>query len=379
MPNASPFGQPKSTSIGWSCSTRSRSRSSPASSSARCRRSEGRSALHPRFATAGGRRRIDRAYASALIVIQVAASFMLLIGAGLTLRTVVNLQRVDPGFKIDNLLTMRIDLNFSKYKGDQVVAFWETARRSASSGAGRHGSCRRRHVPAERPGALFRPAPNRGSRSAAERTTAASGLPARDARLLHHDRATTPVGPDIHALGSRARPDHPVVIINKTMARHYWPSEDPVGKRINGGGPTWFTIVGVVADTLQRLNEPAHDEVYRPMLQSGQLSTTWLVRTTIDPHTMERQVRDAVRAVDPEQPVDHFRTMAEVRSAWMESPKLTAMPAGPIRPARPCHYSRGHRRRRRVLGQSTDTGVRDPHGARRAARERAQHGTAGRA
>ena len=50
---------------------------------------------------------------------------MLLIGAGLTLRTLINLQRVDPGFKTDNLLTMRIDLNFSKYKGAQIPAFWE--------------------------------------------------------------------------------------------------------------------------------------------------------------------------------------------------------------------------------------------------------------
>ena len=126
----------------------------------------------------------------------------------------------------------------------------------------------------------------------------------------------------------RGQTDHPVVIINKTMARHYWPDQDPIGKRINGGGPTWFTIVGVVSDTLQQLNEPPHDEVYRPMLQGGQLSSTWLLRTEIDSKTMERQVRDAVHAVDPDQPVDHFRTMAEVRSAFLESPRLTAVLLG---------------------------------------------------
>ena len=108
------------------------------------------------------------------------------------------------------------------------------------------------------------------------------------------------------------------------MARHYWPDQDPVGKRIKGNDSNWFTIVGVVADTLQRLNEPVHDELYRPMLQTSQLSTTWLLRTDVDPKSMERQLRDAVHAVDPEQPVDHFRTVAEVRSAFLESPRLTA-------------------------------------------------------
>ena len=74
----------------------------------------------------GGRTTQNRqSVRNALIVLQVAASFMLLIGAGLTLRTVINLQRVDPGFKTDNLLTMRIDLNYSKYKNEQIPAFWE--------------------------------------------------------------------------------------------------------------------------------------------------------------------------------------------------------------------------------------------------------------
>jgi ABC-type lipoprotein release transport system permease subunit len=60
------------------------------------------------------------------------------------------------------------------------------------------------------------------------------------------------------------------------------------------------------------------------MLQTSQLSTTWLLRTDVDPKSMERQLRDAVHAVDPEQPVDHFRTVAEVRSASLEPPRLTA-------------------------------------------------------
>ena len=97
--------------------TRSSSRSRPGSSSARSRRLNG-SAVDRAVAP---RRRPDdqsgaRRLRNALIVVQVAASFMLLIGAGLTIRSLIKLQQVDPGFTTDNILTMRIDLNFTKYR-----------------------------------------------------------------------------------------------------------------------------------------------------------------------------------------------------------------------------------------------------------------------
>ena len=110
------------------------------------------------------------------------------------------------------------------------------------------------------------------------------------------------------------------------MARHYWPerrSRSASGSR-GDGGRSWATIVGVVADTRQQLNEPAHDEVYVPMLQSALLSTTgWCERTSIR-RSCSAQVRNAVHAIDPDQPVDNFRTLAEVRSASLASPRLTA-------------------------------------------------------
>jgi putative ABC transport system permease protein len=264
---------------------------------------------------------------SALIVVQVAASFMLLIGAGLTLRTVINLQHVDPGFKTDNLLTMRIDLNFSKYKGEQIAAFWERIEDKLRALPGITGVAAGGTFPLNDRGPFSGPLQIEG-----RELPASAPRPQVDFHLASPDYFATIGQPLLSgrafSRSDRASNGRPVVIINKTMARHYWHDEDPIGKRISGGGEIWFTIVGVVADTLQRLDEPAHDEVYRPMLQVGQLSTTWLVRTAIDPQTMERQVRNAVHAIDPDQPVDHFRTMAEVRSAWMESPKLTAVLLG---------------------------------------------------
>jgi predicted permease len=116
----------------------------------------------------------------------------------------------------------------------------------------------------------------------------------------------------------------PVVIINRTFARHFWPNEDPVGRRISGDGTNWFEIVGVVADTLARLDQPPQNAVYSPLLQGRQLSTNWLVRTDVDPRAMERQIRAALRAIDPDQPVDHFRTVADVRAASLQPPTLIA-------------------------------------------------------
>jgi predicted permease len=121
------------------------------------------------------------------------------------------------------------------------------------------------------------------------------------------------------------RQSAPVVIVNRSMARRYWGNTDPIGQEISGdNGRTWSTIVGIVADTRQQLREPVHDEVYVPMLQTGFLSTNWLVRSNVDPVIMQREVRNAVHSIDPDQPVDNFRTLAEVRSESLASPKLTA-------------------------------------------------------
>ncbi len=115
------------------------------------------------------------------------------------------------------------------------------------------------------------------------------------------------------------------VMVNQSLAKHYWPGRDPIGQLVSGdGGRRWSAIVGVVADARQQLREPARDELHIPLFQSGQLSTNWLVRHNLDPAVMERQIRDAVRAVDPDQPVDNFRMLADVRSASLASPALTA-------------------------------------------------------
>jgi predicted permease len=263
---------------------------------------------------------------SALIVVQVAASFMLLIGAGLTIRSLLKLQQVDPGIDTENILTMRIDLNFTKYPSEPSAlraSLWERVEKEIRNQPGITGVGGAATFPLNERG----PFPD-------DVTIAGRELPSDVARPTVDVRVATPdyfatVGQPVVSGRPFRSTDRVgqdlVVIINQTMARHYWPGENPLGARISGdNGRSWQTVVGVVADTRQQLNENPRDEVYVPMFQTTQLSTMWLVRSQVDPETMSRQIRAAVRAIDPEQPVDNFRTLAAVRSASIAPRKLTA-------------------------------------------------------
>jgi putative ABC transport system permease protein len=113
----------------------------------------------------------------------------------------------------------------------------------------------------------------------------------------------------------------PVAIVNETMAREYWPNGDAVGRRFTLGVPDdeepWFTIVGVVADVRQMgIDVPVKSEIYLPYGQIAQYDfyapRDLVLRTTGDPMSVTGAVREAVRAVDPDQPISNVATMEEV-------------------------------------------------------------------
>jgi hypothetical protein len=113
----------------------------------------------------------------------------------------------------------------------------------------------------------------------------------------------------------------PVAIVNETMARQYWPGENALGRRFKLGGPEdtdvpWVQIVGIVADIRQMgLDEPVKAEMYFPY-QQGQsiwyIPRDLVIRTTGDTSGLIGSVRQAIREVDPDQPVSNVATMAEV-------------------------------------------------------------------
>jgi putative ABC transport system permease protein len=259
-----------------------------------------------------------------LIVAQVAVSFMLLVGAGLTIRTLVALQQVDPGFRTDDILTMRVDLNFTKYDDPlaERAVFWEQleGRLQAIPGVvsvGGAGTFPLSEMP---------PFTNRILIEGRE-PPADSDRPNVDVRLVTPDYFDTLDQPLLagraFTAADRAGAED-VVIISRAMAEHHWPEQDPIGQRIMGNGKTWSRVVGVVGDARQQLHQTPGDELYVPMFQAGQLATNWLLRTERDPAALADDIRAAIRKLDPDQPVDQFRTLADVRLSSLDSPRLTA-------------------------------------------------------
>ena len=315
-----------------------------------------------------------------LIVGQVSASFMLLIAAGLTLRSLMAVQNLDPGFRMENLLTLRADMSFDRIP--LTMPFPEQRRRRSAYWTDFEERLKAMPgVISVGGGGTFplnenNPFPNGFER---EFHPVASDAPAAIAfRLATADYFATLGQPLVAGRSFTASDsvDAPRVgIINQSAARRFWGDENPIGSRIRGRpnlpGPPgpWTTIVGVVADVRQRLNREPLDEVYVPVRQIPQFGTTWVVhsRLTTDDATRRDQGRGA---------------RARSRAAGLELPHAGGGPfvgagaaAGRRRAHRPVrapgarHHGRGYRRRDRVLGEPAYAGVRNPHGARRETRQ----------
>jgi putative ABC transport system permease protein len=258
----------------------------------------------------------------ALIVAQVAASFMLLIGAGLTIRSLMKLTGVDPGFSTDHVLAMQLDMNFSKYTTDaQRAAFLDrVAMRlqqvpgvTAAGAVGALPFMQRTGIPGSfrlaEPPANTEPVQRATIRLASEDYFRAIGVSLREGRSfartddLDHDN---------------------VVIVNEALARRYWPTGAAVGQRLGDLNTEWFTIVGVVANFRQQLSVQPVDEIYVPMRQMPYVSTDWVLRATTSLDVLAPMVRDAIYDLDPDQPVHRLQPLTEIRSASLAPPRLTA-------------------------------------------------------
>jgi predicted permease len=267
-----------------------------------------------------------------LLVSQLALSFVLVIAAGLMVRTMIKLGQVNAGFRSDNVLTMGLDLNWERYT--------DAKRRSdpVKVGAFYHAVMDRlRARPEVSSAAVGWTFPLnstwRGDGSfAIEGRPAAPGQaqPRCEFRGVDHDYfRTLRIGLVTGRTFDEAddRIDAPaVVVLGQTSARRYWPGEDPVGRRVSlDGGETWATVVGVVGDVRQYgLDQDPGLEMYLPFGGNPGFGFTLLVRTLGDPLKLEQEVRSAVRQADPQTPVSNVRTLERVRSESVASPRLTA-------------------------------------------------------
>ncbi|MFY9608134.1 MAG: ABC transporter permease [Blastocatellia bacterium] len=259
-----------------------------------------------RSATAGASRGRMR---GALVVSEVALALLVLVGAGLLVKSFVRLRAVDPGFQPDNLLTMRLFLTDAKYATNEPrLSFLKelTARLEALTGVQGVG--------------ISDDLPIEGTDSSAD-LIVEGREPAPGERLMTGVHVVNPRY--FEAMGiallkgrvftERDTAEAPtVLVVNETMSRRLWPGEDAVGKRVKLGDPNgeWAQIVGVVRDVKHNglSAEPAMD-AYGSHLQVPWPWMTIALRSNLDPTSLEAAVRREVQAIDPNKAVADVKTM----------------------------------------------------------------------
>jgi predicted permease len=270
--------------------------------------------------TTGGRSRMR----ALLVVAQVAVSVPLLVGAGLTARSVVNLQQADPGIKTDKIISANIDLNFTRYDTpEKCRGFWFRAIASAEAlpAAQSVGLTGREALS----GLVNFLAPFTIEGRPAART---SDVTQASITVVNESYFSTVGQPLLRGRSFNSGDNADgvkVMIVNQSLASRYWPGEDPVGKNVSfDNGQTWRPIVGVVANVRQQLDRDAVDEFYAPFRRTGILSASIVVRTAGDPAALTRDLREALRKADPQQPVTRIQTMEQARGTALLPYRLTA-------------------------------------------------------
>jgi predicted permease len=269
---------------------------------------------------------------SALVIGQVALSFVLLIGAGLMLRSLAHLQSVESGFDASRVLSMRLDLDFSRYtavgraragltdSGPSPLVFWNRLLDELPQQRGVLARALAANVPFG--GGLPQLQFAIRGREAAATAGVTWNIVSEDYIQTTGMRLLS--GRDFTAADRQGTP--PVALVSNALAREHWGRESPIGSFIatNAQSQNWFEVVGVVSDV--RPAGPAGPETplaYIPLRQAGSLGSTLLVKTEGDPTAAFAGVRDLVRRIDPNQPVAFVQTLGEARDNSVASQRLT--------------------------------------------------------
>ena len=274
----------------------------------------------------GSASRSTRRVNDAFVIGQLALSLVLLVGAALLLESFKNLLSVDPGFRAGNVWTGRVDLPTNKYPDDaQVRSFYGRLLESVEHlpGVRAAGLCQRLPFFGGGDGNMFsaeglEPSPSEPLLQAWFRNVSpgyfdAMGIPLLSGRtFLESDTDTSPL----------------VAIVDETLARRFWPGEDPVGKRIRLGRAAWktplTTVVGVVASVKHRsLDEDSSYYVYWPVSQDVCSSMYVVLRTESHPEAITSAVINRLAALDPELPLFEVLTMDKAVAYSVTARRLT--------------------------------------------------------
>jgi putative ABC transport system permease protein len=263
-----------------------------------------------------------------LVVAEIALALMLLVGAGLLIRSFARLQQVDPGFDPSHLLTFNISLPESKYKTDaERIAFFDAVRPRLEA------------LPGVVSVGATSTMPFTGDWSTGSFTVEGYQPPRGTPTPWGDQRLVTPGFHEAmkvrlvrgRTIAATDRADSPkVVVVDEESVRRFWPQSDPIGKRIsfsdNPKPDEWITVVGVVEHTAHEGLDAEHRvQLYYPFAQNPTANMSMAVRTAGPPAEFANAARAAIRAVDRDQPIAEVRTMDELMDRAVGQRRLSMM------------------------------------------------------
>jgi putative ABC transport system permease protein len=276
-----------------------------------------------------------RAVRSVLVVAEAALALMLLVGAGLLVRSFNLLRKTDPGFKTEHLLTMSLDLPEAKYqRGEDVLSFYQRLldRLQGLPGVDSVGAGTSMPMVNTNWDHVFTPEGYEGGMT--------EGRPDSWHALVlgnYFQTLQIPLIRGRYFTDQDRQGSLPVVIVSESVAKRYWPGQDPIGKRLHWGPPQsrdpWLTIVGVVGDVKQlKLGEPTSLHTYQPYLQLPDHWTSglgrWLTvatRASGSASDLASAVKASVWSLDRELAIAHLETVEQAVRHSLASPRFVTL------------------------------------------------------
>ena len=264
---------------------------------------------------------------SLLVIGQVALSLLLLIGAGLLLRSFGRLMRIDPGFDAHNVLTMNVSLPTVKYaKPAEQIAFFDEILRRVSVLPGVRSSAISAALPLS--WKRITPVLPEGQPNVALAQRPFVDIEAISPQWFETMRVPLRAGRAFTAADDSKAPK--VVIVNETFAHRYWPNQNPLGRHVMvGRWPDPAEVIALAADIRNKgLAQDTQAQLYLPFAQLPWGDMNLLVRTLVPPQSLTSAVRAQISAVDPDQPVAGIQTVDDLVDSSLAQPRFTMLLLG---------------------------------------------------
>jgi predicted permease len=267
-----------------------------------------------------GRRRMP--LRDVLVAGQMALAMLLLVGAGLLIRTLGAESRLDPGFRPDGAVIATIDLSRSGYDSERGRRFYETLRQRLVDVPGLTAVALGRSVPVQSGGVAttaepegYRPAPNEPME--VEASMISPG---------YYQALGTPLLRGREFTEADRKESERVVIVNQAFADRFWPGQDPIGRHVGAISTPPAVVVGVVATAKYRsLREHPTPALAVPVQQMYSDAMTIVARTSLEPNAALRQITEALATLDPDLPLIRPGRLADKMSVALARERLLAM------------------------------------------------------